>query len=124
MCRTLHGALLLGEKFSFRKGKGVRGKGAFPDSSSIGGWRIYLRASWSRFRWVVLLHLGSLLGRLGSLLGGLVSLLGRLGAILGRSWAVLGGLGVPKGGFWEAFWEQKSTKLGPRRLLDTSRREK
>ena len=50
---------------------------------------------------MVLLHLGSLLGRslgglesllggLESLLGGLGSLLGRLGAVLGRSWVVLG----------------------------------
>ena len=32
--------LLLGEK----KGKGVRGKGALPDRSSAGGWRIYVGA--------------------------------------------------------------------------------
>ena len=64
-------------------------------------------------------------------LGGVFSLLGRLGAVLGRLGAVLAALEsfleakrVPKGGFWEAFWEQKSAKLGPRRLLDTSCREK
>ena len=41
---TLYIPLLLGEKFSFRKGKGVWGKGAFPGRSSIGGWRIYVGA--------------------------------------------------------------------------------
>ena len=55
---------------------------------------------------------------------GSLAVLGGLEAFLLRSWVVLGGLGVPKGSFWEAFWEQKSAKLGPRRLLDTSCREK
>ena len=41
---------------------------------------------------MVLLDLGSLLGRLGSLLGGLESLLGGLGSLLGRLGAVLGAI--------------------------------
>ena len=55
---------------------------------------------------LILVALGSLLGRswpflfvLESLLGGLGSLLGRPGAVLGRSW---GGLGASWGGFGAA----------------------
>ena len=56
---------------------------------------------------MVLLDLGSLLGRLGSLLGGLESLLGGLGSLLGRPGAVLERSWGDLGSFSVAPWAQK-----------------